>query len=376
MKHSILFLISIFFIACNSHKKTETPVTGTPVEIKYAKGFTIRALGDDARLVEVNYPYQGATSGYKYLLVKRGSTVPSGYADAKVIETPINSIVCTSTSHIPMLDYINETDKLAGFPTLDYISSVKMRQRIDAGLVKELGVDKEMNIELIAALKPGVVMGYMVTSDYGQFQKIEEFGIPVVLNAEYLEKHPLGRAEWIRFVALLFGKEAMADSVFSEIEKEYLQTRQVTEHVAVRPTVLSGIVYGNGWFLPGGQNYASRLLNDAGCDYIWKDDPSHGFLQLSFETVYEKAHQANLWIGVGSYNSLKEIKDADQRYAKFDAFKSGNVYTYNLRTGAKGGNEFMELGYLRPDIVLKDLVKIAHPGLLPSYTLYFHEKLK
>ncbi|HEX5171983.1 MAG TPA: ABC transporter substrate-binding protein [Cyclobacteriaceae bacterium] len=371
------FLIFLLFIACTGKEKVtdKTIEPGTSVPLRYAEGFKVTDV-DGGRLVEVTYPFQGALSGYKYLLVDRGDTVPPHSNDTRVINIPIRSIVCTSTTHIPMLDYLGETKKLIGFPMLDYISSKKMRERIDSGKVAELGVDKGMNIEQLAVLNPDVVMGYMLSGDYGQYKKIEELGMSVVMNGEYLEKHPLGRAEWIKFVALFFNKEQEADSIFDEIEKSYLATTRLVDSVKERPTVLSGIVYGDGWFLPGGKNYAAHLLQDAGCDYLWKDDSSNGFLQLSFESVYEKAYNADLWIGVGSYASLKELKDADQRYAKFKPFKEGNVYTYNARIGAKGGNEYLELGYLRPDIILKDLVKIAHPSLLPSYELFFHRKIQ
>ncbi len=136
------------------------------------------------------------------------------------------------------------------------------------------------------------------------------------------------------------------------------------------------MVYGDAWFLPGGQNYASRILKDAGCQYLWGDDASNGYLELSFEAVYEKANQANLWIGTGSFTTLREINEADERYTRFKPYKQKQVYTYDARKGAKGGSEFMELGYLRPDIILQDLVKIAHPDLLPDHTLYFHKKLE
>lgn len=139
---------------------------------------------------------------------------------------------------------------------------------------------------------------------------------------------------------------------------------------------MSGVVYGDTWFLPGGQNYASRLLKDAGYNYLWSSDESNGFLELSFESVYEKAHDADYWIGVASFKSLSEIGSADNRYTLFRPFREGNVYTYDARKGAQGGSEFLELGYLRPDIILMDLVKIAHPELLPDYELYFHQQLK
>jgi iron complex transport system substrate-binding protein len=271
---------------------------------------------------------------------------------------------------------LNETDKLIGFPTTDYISSEKMRKRIDAGKVKELGIDKGMNIEELFLLKPSMVMGYAMSSDLGQLKKIKELGLPVVINAEYLEKHPLGRAEWIKFMALFFNKEKEADSVFRFIEKEYLNAQSVAKKSPTRPTVMSGVVYGDVWFMPGGKNYAATLLNDAGCNYLWSDTESNGFLEVSFESVFNKAKDADLWIGVGSFKSLKEIQAAEKRYALFKAFQNKNVFTYNTRIGAKGGSEYLELGYLRPDIILKDLVKIAHPELLPDYETYFYTKLE
>ena len=117
-------------------------------------------------------------------------------------------------------------------------------------------------------------------------------------------------------------------------------------------------------------------MKDAGCRYLWAEDPSHGFLELSFETVYAQAKEADLWIGVGSFLSIKEIKDAEVRYSNFKPVHQKQVFTYNARKGAKGGSEFLELGYARPDLVLKDLVKISHPDLLPGYELYFHKKLE
>jgi iron complex transport system substrate-binding protein len=274
------------------------------------------------------------------------------------------------------LDYLNASEKLVGFPTTDYISSEATRKLIDAGKVEELGSEQGMNIEKLAALSPDLVMSYTMTADFGQLKKVQELGISVVINAEYLEEHPLGRAEWIKFMALFLNKEKEADSVFQIIEKNYLETKRLAEASSKKPTVLSGVVYGDAWFMPGGQNYAAKLISDAGCEYLWGADSTKGFLQLSFEAVYEKAYAADLWIGVASFTTLEEIKNADGRYTKFNPYKTKQVYTFNARKGAKGGSEFLELGYLRPDIILNDLVKISHPDLLPEYELYFHKRLE
>ncbi|MFN6089010.1 MAG: ABC transporter substrate-binding protein [Cyclobacteriaceae bacterium] len=368
-----LWLVVGSLLSCSSKKDSATKSESISLT-KYAVGFKVTLVGN-SKLIEVKQPYQNATSGYQYLLVPTGEEPPTHDETTQVITVPVENIVCTSTTHIPLLDYINETEKLIGFPTTEYISSEKMRKRIDAGLVKDLGIDKGMNIEMLYTLKPSLVMGYTMTKDLGQLKKIQELGIPVVINAEYLEKHPLGRAEWIKFMALFFGKEKEADSVFAEIEKEYLSTQQLVNEVKTKPTVLSGIVYGDAWFMPGGQNYAAKLLKDAGCEYLWASDSTSGFLQLSVESVYARAKEADLWIGVGSFKKLEEIKATEERYALFKPFKEQQVYSYDARKGAKGGSEFLELGYLRPDLILKDLVKIAHPELMPSYDLFFHKKL-
>jgi iron complex transport system substrate-binding protein len=371
----LLIALGIVSLSCQKKKSAGSQASPFTSTIRYAEGFKVSTL-ENAKLVEVTYPFQGATSGYTYLLVPKGQQPPAHDASTRIVYTPVSSIVCTSTTHIPLLDYLNETDKLVGFPTTDYISSEKMRKRVDEGTVQELGIDKGLNLERLAMLKADMVMGYTMSSDFGQFKKVEELGVPVVINSEYLEKHPLGRAEWIKFVALFFNKEKLADSVFQVIEQNYLEAKALTDTVKQRPTVMSGIVYGSTWFLPGGQNYASKLLKDAGCHYLWEEDPSHGYLELSFESVYEKAHAADLWIGVGTFKKLEEIKNADHRYERFKPFKDKNVFTYDGRQGAKGGSEFLELGYLRPDIILKDLIKISHPELLPDYQLYFHKKLE
>lgn len=369
-----LLVFMLLWVSCTTRKEINQPVAKA-TSLKYAEGFTVRVEGN-RKYVTVNYPYQGATEGYQYVLIPEGEEVLQHDVNTQVIRTPIKSIVCTSTTHIPLLDYLGETNSLIGFPTTDYISSERMRQRVDESKVVDLGIDKGMNIELLYSLHPDLVMGYTMSKDLGQLKKISELGMPVVINAEYLEKHPLGRAEWIKFVALFFNKEKEADSVFNGIEKEYLSTLALASQVSRKPTMLSGIVYGDAWFMPAGKNYSAKLYSDAGMDYLWKETESNGYLELSFESVYTQAKEADLWIGVGSFSSLQEIQATESRYSLLKPFEQKQVYSYNARIGAKGGNEFLELGYLRPDLILKDLVKIAHPELLPEYELFFYKKLE
>ncbi len=362
-------------LGCSSPQPADNhSETSASAYIKYATGFTVHSDENGMMRVTVKKPFPGAQNPLTYVLVPDSVTLPA-MPGATVIRIPISRIVCTSTTHIPLLDYLNKTDALVGFPGPNYISSPRMRMRIDKGEVTDLGIDKSMNIERLLLLRPDLVMAYLVAGDFGQFRKIEEMGIPVVMNAEYLEPHPLGRAEWIKFMALFFNLEHKADSIFRSIEAEYLRTQQTALEATNRPTVLSGIMYNDTWFAPGGRNYGARLLTDAGCRYIWENTLSEEFLELSYEAVLTQGQHADLWIGVGGFTSLADLASADARYTRFSAFQNQKVYTYNGRIGPTGGSEYLELGYLRPDLILKDLV-IAHPELLPQHTLYFYAQLK
>lgn len=370
MKLLILFT-AIVLMGCQPREKQ---VKGTAQPNRYAKGFWVENKGA-YREVWVQPVADSLATHIRYRLVERGKSAPQE-AGVTNIEVPITSIVCTSTTHIPHLDYLKESNKLVGFPSTQYISSPITRQLIDLGKVQELGKDNSLNLELLAKLKPSVVMGYTMTKDLGQLKKVQELGIPVVVNAEFIEQHPLGRAEWIKFTGMLLGKEREADSVFNAIESEYQKVKAFADGLGEKPTVMTGIPYGGIWYLPGGQNYAARFFQDAGCHYLWNDDPSYGFLQLSLETVYEKAVIADYWIGVASFETYADLQKADGRFRNFASFKNKRIYHYNGRIGATGGNEYFELAYLRPDLLLKDLVQITHPNAYPNPELYFYKSLQ
>jgi iron complex transport system substrate-binding protein len=372
MKKWILFA-AVALAACKGEEKESKK--GETAPNRYALGFRVEDKGI-YRDVFVQHVDDSTTKPIQYRLITQEQDLPPAEVGVTVIRVPIKNLVCTSTTHIPHLDYLGETDKLVGFPSLEYISSSTMRESIDAGKVEELGKENGLNLERVAALNPSIVMAFTMTKDLGQLKKVQELGIPVVVNAEFIEQHPLGRAEWIKFTALFFGKEAAADSVFRGIESEYLKIKTLADGFTEKPTVFTGIPYGGIWYLPGGKNYGARFFSDAGCNYLWADNPSSGYLQLSLETVYEKAINADYWIGVASFKQYDALKMADTRFADFASFKNKKVFHYNGRIGATGGSEYFELAYLRPDLILKDLIQITHPKAYPTPDLFFYEAVK
>lgn len=363
-----------------SNEALET-ATQLPYEILHAQKFKIdRKLG--YTVATITGPWQGGEQHYVYVLVPKEQPLPQ--LDAfkakatdivQVIRTPVKSIVCTSTTHIPLLDFLDETAALAGFPGTDHISSSKARALIESGNVVNMGTETSLNIEKLLEVNPEVLMDYAMQGENNYVKLAKNAGITVIFNADYLEETPLGRAEWIKFSGILFDKPNMADSIFNSIATAYDSLKTLAATVEEEPTVFSGIMYGDTWFLPGGENSGAIFLDDAGGDYLWKHTASNGSLKLNFETVFTEAYDADYWIGVADYRDFESLQNGNRRYGQFQAFKNKQVYTYNAQVGAKGGFTFFELGYGRPDIVLADLIKILHPELLPDYEMYFYKRL-
>ena len=375
MKIRLLYIAVIVLTLYNSCKK-ETSLNSTgsllenPTKISYAKGFDIVSTKNEKKLIIKN-PYSNTSNNFEYIIKK-------GINDQlNVINTPIKKIVVTSTTHIPMLELLGEEKALVGFQNTDYISSTKTRNRIDAGFVKELGNEAALNTESLLELKPDAVIGFTMDNYNKTFNLIEKHGIPVIINGDWREETPLGRAEWIKFFGVLFNKERLADSIFNTIELDYLAAKRIAKENTKYPSILSGAIMRNDvWSLPAGESFVSQFLLDANVNYLWKDTKGKGSLQLSFESVLDKAQHADYWIAPGYFSSKAQLLENNPHYKIFTAFKNNNIYTASTKRGVTGGVVYYELGPTRPDLILQDIIKITNPELLPNYTLTFFEQMR
>ncbi|WP_293896330.1 ABC transporter substrate-binding protein [Flavobacterium sp.] len=369
-----LVILSFSIIQCKKEPKSETTISPKN-EVRYATGFSIQNY-DGYSVVTVKNPWPKATKTYTYILKEKDGIVPDNLKQNLIIQIPIETIVVTSTTHIPSLEMLDEVTTLVGFPHADYISSEKVRARIDAGNVKELGNNHDLNTEVILSLQPNVIIGYGIDNKNPTLDNLQKSGLKVMLNGDWNEETALGKAEWIKFFGALYGKQKEADEIFTTIEKDYLHTIEVAKRAIATPTILAGDMYEDRWYLPKGTSWGSLLLKQANGNYLWQETSGTGSLSLSFETVFEKAKTADIWITSGQFSTLKEMTDMNPHYAEFDAFRNKNVYSFSRKKGKTGGILYYELAPNRPDIVLKDIVKILHPELLPGYEPFFFEKLK
>jgi iron complex transport system substrate-binding protein len=377
MKIRRLCLGSVFFFLLFVSQGSAEKLSPTKaISIKYAKGFTIE-YKENYKIVTVLNPWQDADVTYQYLLVQRGTAPPAGYENVPRIDVPVRSVVTLSTTHLAYLNQLNLLDTLVGYSTFEHINTPEVLKRIADGQLKEIGGGPDLNLELVLALNPEVIMTYYtVGSPYDAHFKLLEANLKVVINAEYMETTPLGRIEWIKFLAAFFNKEQEAETIFNNIVSAYEKMAARTKNVAEKPTVLLNAPYDSNWWIPGGNNYLVEFLKDAGATYLWADDPSMGSHVLDFEAVYEKAADADYWLHPGQWKSLKDGLAIDERFAHFQAFQQGKVYNNNARVNEYGGNDYWESGLTRPDIVLADLIKIFHPELVPDHKLVYYQQLK
>lgn len=377
----LLFIvfIGLIFLGCKEAKETETTVdqleNTTDFSISYAEGFQIDDRGS-YKILTVSNPWPGADKSYRYVLMNKGEEVQISEENDGIITVPIQSIVVTSTTHIPSLELLEETNSLVGFPNLNYISSAATRARIDQGAIAELGINEDLNTEVLIDLKPDALVTFAVEGGNQTVTNIQQVGIPVLYNSDWTENHPLGKAEWIKFFGLLFDKFEEASEVFSAIETDYLAAKTLASNTTTSPTVLSGAMYRDIWYLPQGDSWAAQFIKDAGGNYLWQDSKGSGSLSLNIESVLEKGQQADFWIGPGQFSSYNQLAEANAAYEQFKAFQEQTVFTFTAKKGATGGVIYYELAPNRPDLVLKDMIKILHPELLEDYELYFFSRLE
>jgi len=378
---NIILVFVFLVVSCKTDikkEKIDLPISENQTfEINHAKGFNIEKAGD-LTVLKISSPWPNSESSYSYALIPKDKmstmTLNIDEYDA-IIATPVNNIVVTSTTHIPALEALGVLDKLSGFPDTQYISSKKARRLIDDEKIKELGNNKALNTEMVIELNPELVVGFSISSENKAYETLQRANIPVVYNGDWTEQTPLGKAEWIKFFAPFFGLEKKADSLFKKIERSYVTAKSLAQKAETKPTVLSGALYKDVWYLPGGNSWAAQFLQDANADYLWKETTETGSLSLSIEAVLTKAKNADFWVSPSQFTSYSAMEKAGRHYPQFEAFKNRKLYTFAKTTGETGGLLYYELAPNRPDLVLKDLVHIFHPTLLPDHKPFFFQAL-
>lgn len=368
----LLFLLTYGLYSCENHPHKRSRADFN----QYAHGFHIVQMGEITRL-DVFNPWENARNfTYSYYLIPRSIAVPDSLASKEIIRTPVEKVVVLSTTHIGFIEKLGFESSIIGVSGKDYVTNPTVRKGIEQGLVHDVGYDQNLNYELLLQMKPDLVMAYGIGSDIAaHLSKMKDLNIPVVINAEYLEETPLGRAEWLVFTGSFYNQTEHAQQAFNKIVMEYDSLKNLIPASSHKPLILSGLPYKDNWWVPGGKSYMANMIADAGGDYLWKDNPSRESFVISLESAIVKATQAKLWINTGQTNTIQEILASDERFKIIPSLQKKMVYNDNKQMNSSGGNEVWETGSANPQHILCDLIHIFHPEVIQDTVFYYYQKL-
>jgi len=364
-------LILIWSIACCDAESGQT------VPLKYAQNFEI-VEHPTHKILTVKNLFRNSTRTHRYALVPREQPLPDDLPEnATLIRTPVRRVVVMETVYIGYLKALDQLDSIVGAATVDFISEPTISERTRDGAIKSIQIGQSLNIESLMLLQPDLILT-SISGDptFDVPPKLIRSGLPVVITAGYMERHPLARAEWIKFLAPFFEASAKAEAVFSETAQRYESLTELTASIKERPSVFCSAPYSGTWHVAGGDSFIARAIQDAGGHYLWSDNTSQGGIPLDTERVFLKAAEADFWINPSFYRSLGELFGADPRFAKFRATQIGQVYNNTRQVGPNGGNNIWEHGIIHPEEVLADLIHIFHPELMPKHELIYYENLQ
>lgn len=373
--YTIIITLIPFLDSCRQPSGGSEEFTVECYTPEYASGFSITgAPGRSSVIVNTLGPWQGADSIVTQLFIARnGEKAPADFK-GRVITDEARRIVTMSSTHVAMLDALGLTDRIVAVSGKNFITNPDIAARRDE--IIDVGYDGNYNYELLIAANPDLVLLYGI---YGASQlesKLDELKIPYIYIGDYIEESPLGKAEWVMALAEVTGSIDRGHNAWDSIPQRYNALKaKVAESALDAPSVMLNTPYGDSWFMPPTGSYQITLLNDAGAEYIYKDNDTNTSLPIDMEQAYLLTASADMWLNVGQLKSIEEVKKSCPKMADTRVVKNGYIYNNTLRVNEAGGNDFYESGIMHPDLVLHDLVKIFHPELVDDTPFYYYTKL-
>lgn len=343
---------------------------GDTLQLKYASLLTIVDY-DGYSVATIRNPWKPEKTLHTYVLVSDDGNDTHG-VEGTVIHVPIQRAAVFTTVHCALLQDFGREGSIVGVADSKYIKIPYIQEQIAKGAIVDCGNGLNPVVEKIMDIKPDAIL-LSPFENSGGYGKVEDLNIPIVECAEYMEKSPLARAEWMKFYGRLFGASEQADSLFAVVDSSYMALKERARQAGEGRSVLMDKMVGNVWYVPGGQSTIGQMLKDAGGRYPWADDDQSGSLSLAFETVLERAGECDVWLYRYSGNhdmTLQELTAEHRGYDQLKAFRTGAVYGCNVEQSL-----FYEETPFRPDLLLAELLQILHPEITNLPPLRYYKKL-
>lgn len=368
---SLLFLVFLcFFGVCVSSTSGNGEIVGDTIDMRHSSLLSIVDC-DAYAIVDVKNPWNKSNTN-RYILLPKENVVPVNLPSGVVLRVPLERSLVFSGVHASLFEEFNAVNSIAGVCDARYMYCSAVKEGIATGAVVDCGSSLNIDSERVMLVNPDAV--FVLPYENGGYGKLENMKYPLVECADYMEKSPLGCAEWMRFYGRLLGKAAESDSLFNEVCSEYERVAGMVEECdEYRPKLLCELKSSSAWYVPGGESTSGVLYKDAGADYLFADNKVSGSVPLSYEYVLDRAGEADIWLI--KYNrpvdiSLSSLLDEFRGYSHFKPYKEGMIFGCNTHDR----NIFEDTSF-HPEKLLKDLVSLFHPSLLPEYKTEYYEKI-
>lgn len=369
-----LLLVAVlpFLASCKGGNAHIISEGGDTIKMEYADNLLL-VRHDGYITAEVRNPWNAASVLHTYILVPDSVKLPGNLPHGTVVRTPLKRALIYSSVHNSLVSEFGSIDAIKGVCDAPYIHQPELARRIASGVIADCGVGTSPDIERIIAIEPdGIMLSPFENS--GTYGKVGQLGIPIIECADYMETSPLGRAEWMKFYGMLFGKEDVAARMFADTKAEYLALKQSVDTTAVAPKLIIDRLYGQAWYVPAANSTMGIFIKDAGGDNPFDSYMQSGSVGLSGEEVLYKASDADVWLvrySQSSDKTLGELSDDNAIYRQFDALKSGRVYGCNTSR-----TYFYEEVPFHPQWLLNDLIMIFHPEKFDNIAPRYFTKMK
>ena len=379
MKKIILILFSIVYMmsSCNLASKSKSDIANindTLNLVSYAQNFKIYSIESGFILIIKD----GFGSDKEFYIFNDTVAIPDEFSDKQIIRTPVRSAITFSSTQWSVFQKLGEINRVKGVLESNYTKNEEILRLVAEGKITDVGMSTNVNAEKLINLQPDLILYTPYPGiDYSHLGQLS--GATMLSFPDYLESHPLGRAEWMKVVGLLCGKEDVTNKWFDDVVRRYETLSERCSSVEEKPTIFSDLPFENQWYVPGGNSYIAKIFADAGGDYIWKDNESTGSLHIDAESVILKAQQADFWRVINSYDTpftYERLKNENELYPLFKAFEEKQLLVCDVRECG-----YFEKSQYEPDMLLADFIYHFHPELLTdewvNYTpIYFKQLVK
>lgn len=330
MKYLYILITALLLAACSA------PAThsgeGQPVSLSHATLLGM-AEADSFVVATVKNPWDTTRTLATYVMVPDSLPMPSHLPQGTVVRTPLRRAVVTSAVHLALLADLDALGGVGGVTDAGYIVSQRIRDYLQRHpSVADMGQSMQPNVERMRMNKvDAVLVSPFENAGHGA---LDNAGIPLIECADYMETSPLARAEWMRFYGRLFGVGQRADSLFAAVEQAYLacKKRVAQGNGGPRPTVMSDLMQRGTWYQPSGRSTMGQFIADAGGRNLWADRTENGSVSLSFESVFQRAAKADVWLvkyGQQTNLSYAQMQRDMPQAAQFAPWQEHRVYACN-----------------------------------------------